>query len=78
MFNDESNTNQKVMVDINYNPEKVVEYLHQISLKYDTIVINENYGFVRVEVLIGKYRNLIRDLNSYCSTEDIKSNLVTH
>ena len=65
MFNDESKKeylNQKVWIDIVFDPEKI-ESLYQMREKYNlAIVPNVDTDDIRVEVSIRKYRDLIRDL----------------
>ena len=77
MFNDESKKeylNQKVWIDINFDPEKI-ESLYQMREKYNlAIVPNVDTDDIRVEVSIRKYRDLIRDLMK----DNIKSSVVAH
>ena len=73
MFNDEPDSNQKVKVDIVFDPEKI-EYIHKMALKYDLNPpkVIPKYE-LRVEIPIGEYRSLIRDL----AKDDIKSSVVS-
>ena len=77
MFNDEPKKeylNQKVWIDINFDPEKI-ESLYQMREKYNlAIVPNVDTDDIRVEVSIRKYRDLIRDLMK----DNIKSSVVAH
>ena len=77
MFNDESKKeylNQKVWIDINFDPEKI-ESLYQMREKYNlAIVPNVDTDDIRVEISIRKYRDLIRDLMK----DNIKSSVVAH
>ena len=77
MFNDESKKeylNQKVWIDIVFDPEKI-ESLYQMREKYDlAIVPNVETDDIRVEISIRKYRDLIRDLMK----DNIKSSVVAH
>ena len=77
MFNDESKKeylNQKVWIDINFDPEKI-ESLYQMREKYNlAIVPNVDTDDIRVEVSIRKYRDLIRDLMK----DNIESSVVAH
>ena len=77
MFNDESKKeylNQKVWIDIVFDPEKL-ESLYQMREKYNlAIVPNVDTDDIRVEVSIRKYRDLIRDLMK----DNIKSSVVAH
>ena len=77
MFNDESKKeylNQKVWIDIVFDPEKI-ESLYQMREKYNlAIVPNVDTDDIRVEVSIRKYRDLIRDLMK----DNIKSSVVAH
>ena len=77
MFNDESKKeylNQKVWIDIVFDPEKV-ESLYQMREKYDlAIVPNVETDDIRVEISIRKYRDLVRDLMK----DNIKSSVVAH
>ena len=77
MFNDESKKeylNQKVWIDIVFDPQKI-ESLYQMRGKYDlAIVPNVETDDIRVEISIRKYRDLIRDLMK----ENIKSSVVAH
>ena len=74
MFNDEPDSNQKVKVDIVFDPEKI-EYIHKMALKYDLNPpkVIPKYE-LRVEIPIGEYRSLIRDLDK----DNIKSSVVSH
>ena len=79
MFNDEKNTNQKVMVDIIFEEEfrptpQEIEYLYHLKRKYDLESEPIKSQNIRVKVSISKYRNLIRDLIN----DNIESNLVIH
>ena len=77
MFNDEPKKeylNQKVWIDINFDPEKI-DSLYQMREKYNlAIVPNVDTDDIRVEVSIRKYRDLIRDLMK----DNIKSSVVAH
>ena len=77
MFNDESKKeylNQKVWIDIVFDPEKI-ESLYQMREKYNlAIVPNVDTDDIRVEVSIRKYRDLVRDLMK----DNIKSSVVAH
>ena len=77
MFNDESKKeylNQKVWIDIVFDPEKV-ESLYQMREKYNlAIVPNVETDDIRVEISIRKYRDLVRDLMK----DNIKSSVVAH
>ena len=77
MFNDEPKKeylNQKVWIDIVFDPEKI-ESLYQMREKYDlAIVPNVETDDIRVEISIRKYRDLIRDLMK----DNIKSSVVAH
>ena len=77
MFNDEPKKeylNQKVWIDINFDPEKI-ESLYQMREKYNlAIVPNVETDDIRVEISIRKYRDLIRDLMK----DNIKSSVVAH
>ena len=77
MFNDESKKeylNQKVWIDIVFDPQKI-ESLYQMRGKYDlAIVPNVETDDIRVEISIRKYRDLIRDLMK----NNIKSSVVAH
>ena len=77
MFNDESKKeylNQKVWIDIVFDPEKI-ESLYQMREKYDlAIVPNVETDDIRVEISIRKYRDLVRDLMK----DNIKSSVVAH
>ena len=77
MFNDESKKeylNQKVWIDIVFDPEKI-ESLYQMREKYNlAIVPNVETDDIRVEISIRKYRDLIRDLMK----NNIKSSVVAH
>ena len=77
MFNDESKKeylNQKVWIDIVFDPEKI-ESLYQMREKYNlAIVPNVETDDIRVEISIRKYRDLIRDLMK----DNIKSSVVAH
>ena len=77
MFNDESKKeylNQKVWIDINFDPEKI-ESLYQMREKYNlAIVPNVDTDDIRVEISIRKYRDLIRDLMK----DNIESSVVAH
>ena len=77
MFNDEPKKeylNQKVWIDIVFDPEKI-ESLYQMREKYNlAIVPNVDTDDIRVEVSIRKYRDLIRDLMK----DNIESSVVAH
>ena len=77
MFNDEPKKeylNQKVWIDINFDPEKI-DSLYQMREKYNlAIVPNVETDDIRVEISIRKYRDLIRDLMK----DNIKSSVVAH
>ena len=77
MFNDESKKeylNQKVWIDIVFDPEKI-ESLYQMREKYNlAIVPNVETDDIRVEISIRKYRDLVRDLMK----DNIKSSVVAH
>ena len=77
MFNDESKKeylNQKVWIDIVFDPEKI-ESLYQMREKYDlAIVPNVETDDIRVEISIRKYRDLVRDLMK----DNIESSVVAH
>ena len=77
MFNDEPKKeylNQKVWIDINFDPEKI-DSLYQMREKYNlAIVPNVDTDDIRVEVSIRKYRDLIRDLMK----DNIESSVVAH
>ena len=77
MFNDESKKeylNQKVWIDIVFDPQKI-ESLYQMREKYDlAIVPNVETDDIRVEISIRKYRDLVRDLMK----DNIKSSVVAH
>ena len=77
MFNDESKKeylNQKVWIDIVFDPEKI-ESLYQMREKYNlAIVPNVDTDDIRVEISIRKYRDLVRDLMK----DNIKSSVVAH
>ena len=77
MFNDESKKeylNQKVWIDIVFDPEKI-ESLYQMREKYNlAIVPNVETDDIRVEISIRKYRDLIRDLMK----DNIESSVVAH
>ena len=77
MFNDESKKeylNQKVWIDIVFDPEKI-ESLYQMREKYNlAIVPNVDTDDIRVEISIRKYRDLIRDLMK----DNIESSVVAH
>ena len=77
MFNDEPKKeylNQKVWIDIVFDPEKI-ESLYQMREKYNlAIVPNVETDDIRVEISIRKYRDLIRDLMK----DNIKSSVVAH
>jgi len=77
MFNDESKKeylNQKVWIDIVFDPEKV-ESLYQMREKYNlAIVPNVETDDIRVEISIRKYRDLVRDLMK----DNIESSVVAH
>jgi hypothetical protein len=76
VFNDESKKeylNQKVWIDINFDPEKI-EYLYQMREKYDLVIVPVKSPDIRVEISIRKYRDLIRDLMK----DNIESSVVAH
>jgi hypothetical protein len=76
VFNDESKKeylNQKVWIDINFDPEKI-EYLYQMRGKYDLVIVPVKSPDIRVEISIRKYRDLIRDLMK----DNIESSVVAH
>lgn len=76
MFNDEPKKeylNQKVWIDIVFDPEKI-EYLYQMREKYNLAIVPVKSPDIRVEVSIRKYRDLIRDLMK----DNIESSVVAH